>query len=79
MRPPLRFAVYEIIRDKKHLMDDELLDIVRKGDEGYSMNELNKALLDLEILGNITVRWVAKDKRRLEFVETQANPVSYRE
>ena len=53
MRPPLRFAVYELIKEKKHATDEELLDILSKG-EGYSMHELNKALLDLEILGMIS-------------------------
>ena len=78
MRPPLRFAVYELIKEKKHATDEELLDILGKG-ESYSMNELNKALLDLEILGTISVRWVAKEKRRIEFVEAAAAPVRYAE
>ncbi len=78
MRPPLRFALYELIKEKKHATDEELLEVLGKG-ESYSMNELNKALLDLEILGSITVRWVAKEKRRVEFVETAATPVRYAE
>ena len=78
MKPPLRFAVYEMVKEKKHLTDEEILDALRKSD-GPSMNELNKALMDLEILGTITVRWVAKDKRRIEFQEAPANPVAYRE
>jgi len=78
MKPPLRFTVYEMIKEKKHLTDEEILDALGKSD-GRSMNELNKALMDLEILGTITVRWVAKDKRRIEFLEAQQNPVSYRE
>ena len=78
MRPPLRFALYELIKDKKHATDEELLDVLSKGD-AYSMHELNKALLDLEILGLITVRWAAKDKRRVEFVEAAPAPVRYAE
>ncbi len=78
MRPPLRFAVYELVKEKKHATDDELLTILSKAG-GYSIHELNKALLDLEILGAITVRWVAKEKRRLEFVEAAAAPVRYAE
>ena len=78
MRPPLKFAVLEIIKEKKHATDEELLDLLNKTGN-YSMNELNKALLDLEILGTITVRWVAKEKRRIEFMEAAAAPVSYRE
>jgi hypothetical protein len=78
LRPPIRFALYELIKEKKHATDDELLDILSKG-ENYSMHELNKALLDLEILGSISVRWVAKEKRRVEFVEAAAAPVRYTE
>jgi len=78
LRPPLRFAVYELVKEKKHATDDELLGILSKSG-GYSIHELNKALLDLEILGSITVRWVAKEKRRIEFVEAAAAPVRYAE
>ncbi len=78
MKPPLRFAVYEIVKEKKHVTDDELLGILSKSG-GYSIHELNKALLDLEILGMISVRWVAKEKRRIEFVEAAAAPVRYAE
>jgi len=67
-----------LIKEKKHATDEELLDILSKG-ESYSMHELNKALLDLEILGSISVRWVAKEKRRVEFVEAVAAPVRYAE
>jgi len=78
LKPPLRFALYELIKEKKHATDDELLGILNKAD-GCSMHELNKALLDLEILGTISVRWVAKEKRRVEFVEAAAAPVRYAE
>jgi transcription initiation factor IIE alpha subunit len=77
LKPPLRYTVYELIKEKKHATDDELLAVISKS--GYSVNELNKALLDLEILGTITVRWVAKEKRRVEFVEAAPPPVRYAE
>jgi hypothetical protein len=78
LKPPMRFAVYELVKEKKHSTDEEILAILNKT-ETYSMHELNKALLDLEILGTISVRWVAKDKRRVEFVEAAAAPVRYAE
>ncbi len=78
MNPPIRYAVYELIKEKKHATDDELLSLLSKSG-GYSVHELNKALLDLEILGIITVRWVAKEKRRVELVEAAAVPVRYAE
>ena len=90
MRPPLRFTVYEILKEKKFATDDEILkekkfatdeeilSLLGKTD-AYSMHELNKALLDLEILGTISVRWAAKEKRRIELVEGAAGPVRYGE
>jgi hypothetical protein len=78
LKPPLRFALYELIKEKKHATDDELLTILNKAD-GCSIHELNKGLLDLEILGAITVRWVAKEKRMVEFVETAPASVRYAE
>jgi hypothetical protein len=35
----------------------------------FSVNELNKVLLHLEILGLVSIRWIAKEKRRIEVVE----------
>jgi hypothetical protein len=78
LKPPVRFAVFDLIKEKKHLTDDEILSVLNKTDN-YSMHELNKALLDLEILGSISVRWVAKEKRRVEFVEAAPAPVRYAE
>jgi len=78
LRPPLRFALLELMREKKHATDDELLDLLAKT-ETYSKHELDKALLDLEILGAITVRWVAKEKRRVELIEAAPSPVRYAE
>lgn len=68
----------ELLKEKKHATDDDLLAIISKGG-GYSIHELNKALLDLEILGMISVRWVAKEKRRIELVEAAPAPVRYAE
>ena len=38
-----------------------------------SPDELDKILMQLEILGLITVRWVSKEKRRIEIVERQTD------
>ncbi len=78
MKPPLRYRVFEFIKDKKAATDDEILDFINKSDS-YSVHELNKCLMDLEILGAISIRWVAKEKRRVEFVETPFEPTMYGE
>ena len=41
--------------------------------DGYIISEgfFNKILLDLEIMGLITVSWITKDTRRIEIVSNQ--------
>jgi DNA-binding PadR family transcriptional regulator len=69
MRYPLRYAAFEWIKEKKSATDDDLMEALNKNGSKCSPDELDKLLMQLEILGLITIRWVAKDKRRLETVE----------
>jgi len=78
LKPPLRYQVFEFVKGKKATTDDEILDNLNKSGS-CSMNELDKCLMDLEIIGAISVRWVAKEKRRVEFVETPQAPTNYGE
>ncbi len=78
MKPPLRYSVFEFIKDKKAATDDDILDFINKSDT-YSIHELNKCLMDLEILGVISIRWVAKEKRRVEFVDVPLEGTKYGE
>ena len=69
MRYPLRYAAFEWIKEKKSATDDDLEEALNKNGSKCSPDELNKLLMQLEILGLVTVRWVSKDKRRIEFQE----------
>jgi hypothetical protein len=69
MRYPLRYAAFEWIKEKKSATDDDLMEILNKNGSKCSPDELDKLLMQLEILGLVTIRWVAKDKRRIEVVE----------
>ncbi|HYB75447.1 MAG TPA: hypothetical protein VEC08_00665 [Nitrososphaerales archaeon] len=69
MRYPLRYTAFEWISSKKSATDDELLEALNKNGGKCSPDELDKLLMQLEILGLVTIRWVAKDKRRVEIVE----------
>jgi hypothetical protein len=69
MRYPLRYAAFEWLKEKKSSTDDALLEALSKNGNKCSIDELNKVLMQLEILGLVTVRWVSKDKRRIEVVE----------
>ncbi len=70
--------MFEFVKEKKAVTDDEILEYIKKSDN-YSINELNKCLMDLEILGAVSIRWVAKEKRRVEFVETPLETTRYGE
>ncbi len=66
MAIPLRNTVFDKIKEAGSLTDAELFKILMK--EGYALPEgkFNKVLLDLEILGLITVVWITKDARRIQ-------------
>ncbi len=69
MRAPLKFTAYEWLKEEKSASDEELLAALNKNGNKCSANELNKVLLHLEILGLVSIRWIAKEKRRIEVVE----------
>jgi len=69
MRYPLRYSAFEWIKEKKSTTDDDLIEALNKNGSKCSPDELDKILMQLEILGLVTIRWVAKDKRRVEMVE----------
>ena len=68
MAIPLRNTIYDKIKEAGALTDVNLYKILVK--EGYVLPEdkFNKLLLDLEILGLITVVWITKEERRIEVV-----------
>ena len=72
MRYPLRYAAYEWIKEMKSATDDDMFEALNKNGRKCSPNELDKVLMQLEILGLVTIRWVAKDRRRIEFQEKSA-------
>ncbi len=68
MAIPIRNTVFDKIKEANRLTDVELFKSLVK--EGYTIadDRFNKILLDLEILGLITVSWVTKDERIIEIV-----------
>lgn len=66
MAIPLRNTIYDKIKETNSLTDIELYKSLTK--DGYIIPEdkFNKLLLDLEILGLITVVWITKEERRIE-------------
>ncbi|MGY5143287.1 MAG: hypothetical protein ACW9XH_02280 [Candidatus Nitrosopumilus sp. bin_32a] len=68
MAIPIRNTVFDKIKEVNRLTDVELFKSLAK--DGYVIAEdrFNKILLDLEILGLITVSWITKEERRIEIV-----------
>ena len=66
MAIPIRNTVFDKIKDAKRLTDVELFKSLVKDGHPIAEDRFNKILLDLEILGLITVSWITKDERRIE-------------
>ncbi|MHB8566777.1 MAG: hypothetical protein ACYC7D_01865 [Nitrososphaerales archaeon] len=71
MKYPLRNIVFEKMKQHDTLTDKELLTGLQRDGEDVSMRDLNKVMMQLEILGLITVRWQSKDVRRIELVKAR--------
>ncbi len=72
MKYPLRNIIAEKMKLHDNTTDRELLSELQREGEDVSMRDLNKVLMQLEILGIITLRWQTKDTRRIELVKGQS-------
>jgi len=68
MAIPIRNTVFDKIKEVSRLTDVELFKSLVKDGHVITDDRFNKILLDLEILGLITVSWITKDERRIEVV-----------
>ncbi|PJC50753.1 MAG: hypothetical protein CO032_03145 [Nitrosopumilales archaeon CG_4_9_14_0_2_um_filter_34_16] len=68
MTIPIRNTVFDKIKEANRLTDVELYKSLTKDGHMIAEDRFNKILLDLEILGLITVSWITKDERRIEVV-----------
>jgi hypothetical protein len=68
LKYPLRNIVNEKMKQNDNMTDKELLAELQRDGEDVSMRDLNKVLMQLEILGLVTLRWQTKDTRRIEVV-----------
>ncbi|WOV93228.1 MAG: hypothetical protein R1F52_00880 [Candidatus Nitrosoabyssus spongiisocia] len=68
MTIPFRNIVFEYIKNKESLTNVELQKLLVKTNPEITSDRLEKLLLELEILGTISVTWLAKDTRRIEVI-----------
>ena len=63
--------VMEKIKETGSITDKSLAKSLAK--DGYNMSDdlFNKTLLDMEIMGLVTVNWFTKDTRRIEIISIQ--------
>ena len=73
MKYPLRNIIFEKMKQHETVTDKELLTALQRDGEDVSMRDLNKVLMQLEILGLITVRWQTKDARRIELSKSRGS------
>lgn len=66
MAIPIRNTVFDKIKEANRLTDVELFKSLVKDGHAITDDRFNKILLDLEILGLITVSWITKEERRIE-------------
>ena len=61
----------EKIKESGSVTDKTLARSLAK--DGYNMSDdlFNKTLLDMEIMGLVTVNWFTKDTRRIEIISTK--------
>ena len=77
MTIPIRNKILEKIKEKEGLTDKELTKILAKDDIVLAENEFNKILLDLEIMGLISVSWMTKEIKRIEIVSIREEEDDY--
>ena len=79
MTIPIRNHVLETIKQKENFTDKELEKLLVKDGTVITESEFNKVLLDLEIMGLISVSWVTKENRRVEAVSEKIEVDEYEE
>lgn len=77
MTIPLRNTIYDKVKEVTSLTDVELYKSLTKEGLIIPEDKFNKLLLDLEILGLITVSWITKDERRIEasIIESEVDKI----
>ena len=73
----LKNQILEKVKQKEGLTDQELLKLLAKDNVEVLEDRFNKTLLDLEILGLITVSWLTKNTKSIELVKFKEDEDEY--
>ena len=77
MTIPIKNQILDKIKEKPGITDKELSKLLAKESIIIPEHEFNKILLDLEIMGLITVSWMTKDTKRIEAVTIKEEEDEY--
>ena len=77
MTIPIKNKILEKIKESDGITDKELSKLLVKNEIILPDSEFNKILLDLEIMGLITVTWMTKDTKRIEVVSVTKEDEEY--
>ena len=77
MTIPIKNKILEKIKESDGLTDKELSKLLVKNEIILPDSEFNKILLDLEIMGLVTVTWMTKDTKRIEVVSVTKEDEEY--
>ncbi len=66
-----KMLILEIVEAQGTITDNDLIGELKKKNVEINEEVLNKILLHLEIQGLIFVRWMGKDKKRIEIANLQ--------
>ena len=77
MTIPIKNKILEKIKESDGLTDKELSKLLVKNEIILPDSEFNKILLDLEIMGLITVTWMTKHTKRIEVVSVTKEDEEY--
>ena len=77
MTIPIKNKILEKIKESDSLTDKELSKLLVKNEIILPDSEFNKIILDLEIMGLITVTWMTKDTKRIEVVSVTKEDEEY--
>ena len=72
-------TILEKITAETSLTDKDLIKSITKTGLVISQNDFEKILLDLEIMGHISVSWLTKDTRRIEIIVEKEKEDEYDE
>lgn len=65
-------TIVEILEKRGPLTDIELFDALKESYEDVGFGDVNQTLMKMEIRGKIYVSTLARGKRRVELVKTEA-------